>query len=59
MYDANPVKERAGPWVAVAEYSTYLSADYTQALTDHGVLALVTTAGDAYDCDDAQAAMSV
>jgi putative transposase len=31
------------------EFTQYTSADYTQALTDHGVLASVGTVGDAYD----------
>jgi transposase InsO family protein len=39
--------------------SQYTSADYTQTLTNHGVLASVGTVGDAYDCDDAQAAVPV
>ena len=39
--------------------SQYTSADYTQALDDAGVLASVGSVGDAYDCDDAQAAVPV
>ncbi len=31
--------------------SQYTSADYTQELNDHGVLASVGTVGDAFDCD--------
>jgi putative transposase len=34
--------------------SQYTSIDYTQELTDHGVLASVGAVGDAYDCDDAK-----
>jgi len=37
----------------------YLSGDYTQTLADHDVLASVGSTGDAYDCDDAWAAMLV
>lgn len=39
--------------------SQYTSIDYTQTLDDHGVLASVGSVGDAYDCDDAQAVVSV
>ena len=39
--------------------SQYTSADYTQELNDHGVLASVGTVGDAYDCDDDQAVTPV
>ena len=41
------------------ESGQYTSADYTQELDDHGVLASVGSVGDAYDCDDAQAVTSV
>lgn len=39
--------------------SQYKSADYTQELEDHGVLASIGSVGDAYDCDDARAVVSV
>jgi hypothetical protein len=41
------------------ESAQYVSGDYTQTLADHDVLASVGSTGDAYDCDDAWAAMLV
>jgi transposase InsO family protein len=39
--------------------SQYTSFDYTQLLDDHDVLGSIGTVGDAYDCDDVRAAVSV
>jgi putative transposase len=56
-------QRRPGADVALVHHSDagsqYTSIDYTQLLDDHGVLGSIGTVGDAYDCDDVRAAVSV